>query len=1087
MPLMAISLPAKAGSLLATVSMGLFARLFKKRTSLANPEKRTSLANPEKWLIEYFTGGRAVSGVSVDEQTALKYSVVFACVRVLSETIATLPLIVYRRLEPRGKERAVNHPLYELLHRQPNSEMDATTFREALQAHVTLWGNAYAYISWDSAGRPRELWPLLPDRTWPERTREKKQLYYVTILPDGQRRVFLPRNVLHIRGLSFNGLQGYSVIGFAREAIGLGLAAEEFGARFFSQGTNIGAVVTHPGSLSDKAYERLKTSLKEKYEGLGKSHMLMLLEEGLKFEKLGIPPSDAQFLELRQFQVEDICRWFRMQPHKVQHLHRSTFCLPADVEVLTEHGPKRIADVNAGEKVWSLAKNGRWVLAPVVRSQCTGVDEVLTIRTTNRTLRANAKHRILARRKRLVKAKGERKIGGIYHEGELCNVVWSTEWIPAGELQVGDTIVAAHGLPSGGTRQAPTRKATIGFMEFLGLYIGDGNMTNNHVAIARGNSAPHMGHYRKVMLQEFKRCNGATVTLCEADRRTLFSSIDVVKELRELGFSGTAHTKSVPGWIFTLSSDLKLAFLRGFLDADGSVDKKGRISFSSCNRVLLSQMRHLCISLGIPVTNLRCQEGETTLPNGKRTKLKQWVFTCSDPGANQRIGSHTPKYVERFNKGKPFNRKKRAYPRYGGRNFELEGCELSRITSIERQAIAEPVYDLEVENTHSFIADGVVVHNSNIEHQAIEHVVDTIRPWCVRWEQAINTKLLMPNERREYFAEFLIEGLLRGDTESRYKAYATARQWGWLSANDVRELENMNPIPGGDTYLIPMNMVPADSAADSAPAGLIEQRKDKEGGRSERAVLDFAEQRAQKAAVSRQKLAHSFRRLFADAGARIVKREVNDLRRALKKLMRQRDAQQFKDWLEEYYREHPEFIAQQMLPVLMSYAEAVGAAVADEIGTEAKMTPELEEFIKAYEQTFATRYVISSKRQLLQLLREAQDAAEDPVPVIEERLDGWVESRPQKIAMRESNQANNAVALAIYASAGILRKRWVAIGKSCPYCMSLNGKTISIASDFIQAGEEFKPAGADVPLIPRSRVGNPPAHPGCDCYIVSGV
>ena len=206
--------------------------------------------------------------------------------------------------------------------------------------------------------------------------------------------------------------------------------------------------------------------------------------------------------------------------------------------------------------------------------------------------------------------------------------------------------------------------------------------------------------------------------LSEQARQTRFKNVAVARELHLLGLGGTARTKRVPGWVFRLSAELRAAYVRGFLDADGSVDKKGRIAFSSCNSELLSQVRHLCMGLGVPVTNLGLQTGKTKLPNGRVAEFRQYRFTCSDPESNLLIGSNTPVYVERMRAGKPFFRKERNYPRHGGRDFAEEGCELARISSIERSTIHEPVYDIEVERTHSFIANGVVVHNSNIEQLA---------------------------------------------------------------------------------------------------------------------------------------------------------------------------------------------------------------------------------------------------------------------------------------------------------------------------------------------------------------------------------
>lgn len=286
----------------------------------------STLTNPSKWLVDWFGGGsQAKSGVVVNEQTALRVTAYLAAVKIISETVASLPLFVYKRLETGGKARAPDHPAYEVLHNQANSEMTAYQFRETFQGHVLNWGNGYAEIERDGGGRIRGLWPLLPDRTWPERNPGTGKIRYRTTLPDGQQ-VLLPfENVLHVPGFGFDGLVGYNPVRLAREAIGLALATEEFGANFFGQGANPSGIIEYPGKLSDPAYQRYKQEIREKHEGLSKSHRIMVLEEGLKFHQVTIPPEEAQFLETRKFQVSEIARIFRIPPHMLGDLERATF------------------------------------------------------------------------------------------------------------------------------------------------------------------------------------------------------------------------------------------------------------------------------------------------------------------------------------------------------------------------------------------------------------------------------------------------------------------------------------------------------------------------------------------------------------------------------------------------------------------------------------------------------------------------------------------------------------------------------------------------------------------------------------------
>lgn len=255
----------------------------------------------------------------------MQSSAVYACVRILAETVASLPLPVYERLPIGGKARAPTHSLYTVLHDVANPEMSAFSLRETMQAHLALWGNAYAEIVRDAGGRVRELWPIAPNLVTVNRSTVTKELLYSVQLPDGTQKPMSAGQILHIPGLGFDGIKGLAPIGYARQSIGLALATEEFGARFFGNGTNLGGIAKHPGKLSEQGSKNLRESINEKYSGISKSHRIMLLEEGMEFEKLGIPPEDAQFLETRKFQLNEIARIYRVPPHMIGDLERATF------------------------------------------------------------------------------------------------------------------------------------------------------------------------------------------------------------------------------------------------------------------------------------------------------------------------------------------------------------------------------------------------------------------------------------------------------------------------------------------------------------------------------------------------------------------------------------------------------------------------------------------------------------------------------------------------------------------------------------------------------------------------------------------
>lgn len=269
------------------------------------------------------TGWSAFSsqaGTVVSEESAMRYATVHACVRVLSEDVAALPLHVYRRTEDGGKERYRDHPLYELMHDQPNPDMTSSAMREAMMVSLLLSGNAYAFIEFTKSGRVKALWPLDSAETRPYRTKGGELRFRSgrEDLPAGE--------VLHIPGLSFDGLLGLSPIAYAREAVGLGLAAEQFGSKFFKDGTHLGGVISLAGGgMTDEAFERTKAQFNEQYAGMQRAHKVLLLEGGATYAPLGIPPEDAQFLETRKFQRSEIAAIFRVPPHLIGDLERATF------------------------------------------------------------------------------------------------------------------------------------------------------------------------------------------------------------------------------------------------------------------------------------------------------------------------------------------------------------------------------------------------------------------------------------------------------------------------------------------------------------------------------------------------------------------------------------------------------------------------------------------------------------------------------------------------------------------------------------------------------------------------------------------
>ena len=276
-----------------------------------------------------FFFGKSTSGENVDEKSAMQIATVYACVRLLAESVASLPFHLYRITSDGGKEKAKDHPLYKLLYRQTNPEMTSFSFRETMMTHLLLWGNAYAQIVRDGKNDVLGLYPLLPENVEVDRD-ENGKIYYIyhaytdEVPGEHNKDIYFHREeILHIPGLGFNGLVGFSPIAMMKNSLGATMAVEKYGSSFFKNGAQPIGVLQHPTTLKNP--ERLREDWKRIYGGTNNAHNVAILEEGMSYKPISLPPEDSQFLSTREFDVEEICRIFRVPPHLVQDLKRSTF------------------------------------------------------------------------------------------------------------------------------------------------------------------------------------------------------------------------------------------------------------------------------------------------------------------------------------------------------------------------------------------------------------------------------------------------------------------------------------------------------------------------------------------------------------------------------------------------------------------------------------------------------------------------------------------------------------------------------------------------------------------------------------------
>jgi HK97 family phage portal protein len=663
--------------------------LFKRVANLFGSEERAMSTNQLYSLIA--AGNNTSAGVSVTESNAMKYSAVYACVRIISESIAALPLVIYKG-QGRDKNKATTHPLYPILHDLANPDMTALEWRELMFSHALTWGNGYSEKQYDGNGKMVALWPLNPSMMegWERRA---DGVWWLYRMPDQSKRAIPARRIHHIKNLGDDGVMGLSPLGrmgAAREAAGLGLAAQEYGARFYSNGARPGLILRHPGKLTPAAAERLKQSFAYEHQGLSNAHRTKILEEGMDISTIGIPPNEAQFLETRKFQVTEIARIYRVPPHMLADLDRATF--------------------------------------------------------------------------------------------------------------------------------------------------------------------------------------------------------------------------------------------------------------------------------------------------------------------------------------------------------------------------------------------------SNIEQQSINFVIYTLMPWLVRHEQAIYRDLLSEADRKSHFAKYIVEGMLRGDALSRYQSYQLAINNTILTPNEIRELEDRNPLEGGDVLFTPVNMIELGKeppAPMPAPAPAPVKRDE----------LPDYETRAKNHASNRLAVINRNVRLFEDAASRAVTRETNAIRKAAASKLGKRDAAGFETWLEGFYKQLREWFPTYFNAIMLTYAESILASVADELDAEpTELNDELREWIDGYLANYTEVYAVGGEKQLRALLAESEGDAEAKIM---ERMDGWDDTKATKEGFSQAFEAGNALAIFGYVAGGVSILRWSARGESCPLCRKMDGKRIRVGGSFFREGDTHTAEGVDpLPIVRKIKHG--PLHSGCDCTVIAG-
>jgi len=371
---------------------------------------------------------------------------------------------------------------------------------------------------------------------------------------------------------------------------------------------------------------------------------------------------------------------------------------------------------------------------------------------------------------------------------------------------------------------------------------------------------------------------------------------------------------------------------------------------------------------------------------------------------------------------------------------------------------------------HKIAIHGHNSDNNSLETENANYVDSCLMHWIVRWEQSMALQLLSKEERQQgLFVEFLVDGLLRGDSQARAEYYNKIFQVAGIKPNEIRAKENMNPIEGGDESFVMLNMIPLSMA------GQVAENKNSEPAKNEN-TLRLLEYRAKNSILLRDRIAKQYYPLFQRAAQDIVNKEGLAVKAQVNKHRKNRANSDMQTWLDDFYRKLPDYVRTKLGPVIRSFSEAIQAASAEEMGIDIGVSDELETFIDDYINRYSERHVESSLGQLTSLL-------EDDLEALEERVDEWKERRAEKIATNETVRNSSAIYQAVAFGAGFTTV-WRNRGpKTCPFCKSLAGKRVARGQSFVNDGDELNPDGAEAPMKIRGMKAHPPLHAKCDCYL----
>ncbi|MFA5584178.1 MAG: phage portal protein [Bacteriovoracaceae bacterium] len=762
------------------------------------------------------------------KETYLKNIIGFRCILEIAQACSFVEWYLNKRISEDQSEYVNNHELNDLMNR-PNADQSWNMLIYRAAAFLVLSGNSFferVRLETRKGRYPKEMYVLRPDRIKMIPSKDGRIASYEYSTSYGKQQFEIDPisgdcDLLHLKLFHpTNDFWGASAVEPASREIDSSNEATDWNMSLIRNQGRPGMVFTLVGDISDEQFDLIERQIEEKFSGSQNAGRNMVLtgDSGTKAEPYSFTPQEMEFIEGNREMSRRIALAFGVPPQLLGIPGDTTYCLPADTMIATPKGPKEIATLAKGDFVYSMF-DGNMTLKPVLWQGKVGRKKLYKVKTKNREVIATANHPFLVRETEEIKA--------IDCSGKLNHMLeYKLTYKRLDELKIGDLLVQASKFETDSSLNL--QDISIDEMELFGLYVGDGycalpkTKKETNGKYKRGGSlrlsihknASYKDHYVEIA-RKYTGVKGFS-----AERYEAFGSSSYVRRIIDLGFGGRAHEKRVPEWVFSMPRTHKLAFLRGMLDADGTVDKNGRAGYYLCNKKLIQDLWHLCLSCGFQIGRIKTSDRIATLPNGKNKRQILYGFMISCASDVAEIGSYDLRYIERIEENKHKTKRKciykgssDSYSREEKLNnlLDLDSFHFGKVTEIQELDVQD-VFDIEVEDSHNFIAEGIIVHNSNMEQARLAFYETTVSFYLNIICTELNNWLFKPEDKM--FLKYDMEGVpaLEPRWESRWKR---AQQAEFLTINEKRELTGYDRINGGDVILVPMGMQTLEMVSQS--------------------------------------------------------------------------------------------------------------------------------------------------------------------------------------------------------------------------------------------------------------------------------